>query len=73
MRRHFRFSTAPTEAGPTSTLERSLGWLRTEDALMFATDYPHAHADDLTQLLAAMPETMRAKTMSENARHWYRL
>ncbi|WP_269476345.1 hypothetical protein [Phytohabitans suffuscus] len=40
---------------------------------MFATDYPHAHADDLTQLLAAMPETMRAKTMSENARHWYRL
>ncbi|MGW5145773.1 amidohydrolase family protein [Rhodococcus koreensis] len=73
VRRHFRFSTAPTEAGPTPLLEKTIGWLRSEDLLMFATDYPHAHDDDLAQLLSAMPESMRAKTMAENARSWYRL
>jgi predicted TIM-barrel fold metal-dependent hydrolase len=40
---------------------------------MFATDYPHLHDDDMDDLLAVMPESMRANVMSETARRWYRL
>lgn len=73
IREHMRFSVAPTEAGSDRDLERTIGWLRSEDLLMFATDYPHAHDDDIAQLLAATPETMRPRLMSETARAWYRL
>jgi predicted TIM-barrel fold metal-dependent hydrolase len=73
VREHVRFSVAPLDADSPEQLARVIGWLRSEDLLMFATDYPHLHDDDLSVLLEAMPETMRAKTMAENAREWYRL
>jgi hypothetical protein len=40
---------------------------------MFATDYPHGYDEDFGDLFAAMPASMRSRTMSENARAWYRL
>jgi predicted TIM-barrel fold metal-dependent hydrolase len=73
VRDHFRFSIAPADAGPPDQMATVLEWLGSEDLLMFATDYPHWHDDDIEELLAIMPETMRAKVMSETAREWYRL
>ena len=43
------------------------------DRLMFATDYPHLHTDDLARVLSVMPESMRPKVMHSSARQWYRL
>ena len=73
MREHMRFSATPADAGPPAAMEHVIRWLGTEDILMFATDYPHGHDTDIEQLLAAMPESMRPKVMSETAREWYRL
>jgi len=73
IREHFRFSTAPTDAGPPEQMEKLVGWLHTEDILMFATDYPHMHDDDIPALLDVLPEPMRSNVMSETARSWYRL
>jgi uncharacterized protein len=73
LRDHLRLSTAPTDATSDAVLAASIDWLGREDLLMFATDYPHTHDDHLEQLLAAMPASMRALTMAENAREWYRL
>jgi predicted TIM-barrel fold metal-dependent hydrolase len=50
-----------------------LHWLGSDDILMFATDYPHLHTDDLSALLAMMSPAMKANVMSETARRWYRL
>jgi uncharacterized protein len=72
MREHMRFSTAPIDAGPVRDMARLLQWIGSEDVLMYATDYPHRHDDDMDSLLALMPESMRPKVMAENARQWYR-
>lgn len=71
IRDHMRFSVAPLDAGSSKELARVVKWLESEDLLMFATDYPHTHDDDLSILLEAAPESMRARLMSESARDWY--
>ncbi len=73
IRDHVRFSTAPTDMGPPEHMRQIIEWLGSDDLLMFASDYPHLHADDIDALLAVMPETMRANVMAETARRWYRL
>ncbi|MGY3567714.1 amidohydrolase family protein [Sinomonas sp. RB5] len=73
VRDHVRFSVAPADLGPREHSERIIEWLGSEDMLMFATDYPHRHDDRIEELLEIVPETMRPKLMSENARNWYRL
>jgi predicted TIM-barrel fold metal-dependent hydrolase len=73
IRDHFRFSTAPADLGPTALSRQIIDWLGSEDLLMFATDYPHLHTDDIGELLAVLPESMRSPVMSESARSWYRL
>jgi predicted TIM-barrel fold metal-dependent hydrolase len=73
LREHMRFSVAPMDLGPVQEVARIIEWLGSEELLMFATDYPHFHDDDLATLLAATPETMQPKLMSESAREWYRL
>jgi predicted TIM-barrel fold metal-dependent hydrolase len=72
IRDHFRFSIAPADMGPPEQMKRLLGWLGTEDLLMYASDYPHLHTDDLTTLLGLMSPTMQANVMAETARNWYR-
>ena len=54
-------------------MEATPRWLVTDELLMFATDYPHWHDDDLGSLLGALSEDARGKLMAENARAWYRL
>lgn len=73
LRDHVRFSTAPIAAGSAEDLGLVIGWLRSTELLMYSSDYPHDHGDDLAMLLDALPERARAGVMSENARAWYRL
>jgi len=73
VRDHVRFTTAPLDAADAAELAPVIEWLGSEKLLMFATDYPHAHGDDLSVLLDATPEAMRPKVMAENAREWYGL
>jgi predicted TIM-barrel fold metal-dependent hydrolase len=73
IRRHMRFTVAPLDAGPPDALAEIVEWLGSEDLLMFATDYPHAHELPLERLLAAMPDTMRPRLMAETARELYRM
>lgn len=73
IRDHFRFSTAPSELGPSELAGQVIEWINTDDMLMFATDYPHRHDDDITQLLSLLSTDAQRKLMSETAREWYRL
>jgi predicted TIM-barrel fold metal-dependent hydrolase len=73
IREHMRFSIAPMDLGPPEETAQLVEWLESEELLMFSTDYPHLHDDDLETLLAVMTEPMRRGVMSENARAWYRL
>jgi uncharacterized protein len=72
-REHIRFSVAPIDAGPSEDLAKILEWLGSDEMLMFATDYPHAHDDDLSVLLEVLSEDARPKLMAENARALYGL
>lgn len=73
IRQHMRFTVAPLDAGPPEEMARIVEWLRSEDLLMFATDYPHRHDDDMTVLFNVVPDSMLPKLMAESAREWYRL
>ncbi len=73
IREHMRFSIAPLDIGSSEDLPLLFEWLGSEDLLMFATDYPHMHDDDVAAFIAATPETMRPKLMADAAREWYRI
>lgn len=73
IRDHVRFSIAPTDAGPPELMAKALGWFGSDDMLMFATDYPHRHDDDIVTLLGMLAPDAARKMMSETARSWYRL
>jgi predicted TIM-barrel fold metal-dependent hydrolase len=73
IREHMRFSTAPVDCEDPADLEAITRWLDTDELLMFATDYPHWHDDDLSVLLGPLNKDARRKLMADNARDWYRL
>jgi predicted TIM-barrel fold metal-dependent hydrolase len=73
LRDHFRFCLAPIDAGPPAEMALIVDWLESEDLLMFATDYPHWHDDDVVSFLEPLPPEMVPKVMAESARTWYRL
>jgi len=73
IRDHVRFSIAPTDGGPDHLMEKAIGWLGSDDLLMFATDYPHRRDDEIEQLLRILSPEAARKMMSETAREWYRL
>lgn len=73
---HCRFVSQPIETPEKpSQLLTVLEWARAEQTLMFSTDYPHWDFDspDTALPLARMPEEMRNRVMSENAREVYKL
>jgi predicted TIM-barrel fold metal-dependent hydrolase len=72
-RDHFKFTVAPLDAGPPEHFANTLAWLGSDDMLMFATDYPHAHHDDIEAFLGLLSEPARAKLMAGNARELYQL
>lgn len=71
IREHLRFTTAPLDAGSPEDMRDIVEWLGSEDLLMFATDYPHAHELDLGAFLDVLPESMRPRTMAGTARDLY--
>lgn len=73
IRDHFRFSMTPADLGPADQASKIIEWLGSPDLLMFATDYPHLHTDDLSYVLGLLPDDMRGRTMAGSARSWYRL
>jgi predicted TIM-barrel fold metal-dependent hydrolase len=73
VREHFRFTTAPIDAGPPEHMARIVEWLGSDDLLMFGTDYPHRHDDDIAAFLSGLDDGMRANVMHGTARRWYRL
>jgi hypothetical protein len=73
VREQVRFSVSPLDVDSAAELKPVIEWLGSDEMLLYATDYPHAHDDDLSVLLEAMPEEARPRVMSENAREWYRL
>ena len=75
IRQHIRLTTQPFDAPPTAEL-----WLEViqqldcDEMLMFASDYPHWHQDDgEISLPTTLPEPLKSKIMSENARAFYQL
>ncbi|MBF6620341.1 MAG: amidohydrolase [Patulibacter sp.] len=70
LRDHVRFSSAPLDAGPPAELARIVRWLG-DEMVMFASDYPHHHDDDIADLLEAIPAASRARIMHDNAAAFY--
>jgi predicted TIM-barrel fold metal-dependent hydrolase len=75
MRQHMRLTIQPLDAPPDrQQLLQVIDQLGSEEMLLFASDYPHAHTfDPATALLADLPSGLARKIRSENARAFYRL
>jgi predicted TIM-barrel fold metal-dependent hydrolase len=74
VRRHMRLTIQPLDAPPDPQhLLQVIDQLGSDDLLLFSTDYPHLHASSPDQALPpGLPDPLRRKIMSENARAWYR-
>lgn len=74
-REHIRVSIQPLDAPPNAKQFLDLiDQIGSDDLLMYASDYPHAHlADPREALVSLLPETLQQKVLSENARQFYRL
>jgi predicted TIM-barrel fold metal-dependent hydrolase len=72
VRERIKVSTRPLDAGPPDHWAHAIGWLGANEMLMFASDYPHAHEQDIQLLLDATPESAHAGIMGANARAHYR-
>ncbi|MGQ0604097.1 MAG: amidohydrolase family protein [Anaerolineales bacterium] len=72
---HIRLTTQPMDAPPNPKhLQQLIAQLGSDDLLMFASDYPHWHADPgEPPFPIELPEPLQSKVMGENARAWYRL
>lgn len=75
MREHIRLTTAPLDAPPNPVhLLQIIEQMDSDEMLMFASDYPHWHADAPEALwIDEMPDDLRTKIASENARTFYNL
>jgi hypothetical protein len=75
VREHVRVAIQPLDPPPsTRQLLEVVDQLGSEDMLLYSSDYPHQHAfDPETELLPHLPEALRRKIQSENARSFYRL
>lgn len=75
IREHIRLTIQPVDAPPTpEQFYQVLDELGSDELLMFSTDYPHYHFDSPEEALPyPLPDRLKAKVMSENARKFYRL
>ncbi len=71
---HCRFTSQPMESPePQRRLLTVFDWAKAEKTLMFASDYPHFDFDSPELSLPAMPDELRRRVFSENAREVYKL
>ncbi len=75
MRQHLRLTVQPVDApSAPQHLQQILEQLESDEMLMYASDYPHCHADSPEQtLLPIVGDAALKKILSENARAFYRL
>jgi predicted TIM-barrel fold metal-dependent hydrolase len=73
VRQHVRLTIQPVDAPPSPTqLLDVIEQVGSEDLLLYASDYPHAHDSDPREVLRDLPPDLARKIASENARKWYR-
>jgi uncharacterized protein len=71
---HCLFTSQPMELpDKPRRLLTILEWAHAERTLMFASDYPHWDFDSPEMALPAMPDYMRDRVLTENARELFRL
>ncbi|MCC6180179.1 MAG: amidohydrolase [Chloroflexi bacterium] len=74
LRDHVRLSSQPLERpDDTRQLLQIFEMMDAEHVLMFASDYPHWDFDSPTHAFPPLPETMRKRIFSGNAREFYGL
>jgi predicted TIM-barrel fold metal-dependent hydrolase len=75
MREHIRLTLQPVDAPPSlRQMLQVVDQIGSEDMLLYASDYPHAHTfDPERSLLPDLPPGLARKIRSENARALYRL
>lgn len=72
--RHFRATTAPAQLPPnTDHLAQVAEMLGASDFLMYASDYPHDHGDDIHRLLDRLDVDGRRSVLDANAADFYAL
>ncbi len=74
IREHFRLTIQPLDESPKPEhLLQTMEQMRSQDMLLFSTDYPHWHFDEKEEALPAnLPPSLEKKILSENARSFYR-
>jgi predicted TIM-barrel fold metal-dependent hydrolase len=74
VRRHFRFTTQPTDAPPTAQeFEHLLQQLGSDELLMYASDFPHTYGDEAERLLAVLSPDQARRVLWTNAAKCYGL
>ena len=75
MREHIRWTTQPLDAPPDAVqLLQIIEQMGSDDLLLFASDYPHWHADaPLDLFVDGMPAELARKIQGENAKAFYGL
>jgi predicted TIM-barrel fold metal-dependent hydrolase len=72
VREHFCFTTAPVHLpGDAAVLDQLLEMMDGPGALLYASDYPHAHGDGLPALLDRLSDEQRRAVMWETAAALY--
>ena len=71
---HIRFGSQPLPNTPTpDDLRTLLNWIRADEVMVFASDYPHWDWDEPSTFLKGYDESYRRKIMVDNARELYGL
>ena len=73
IRERVRLSVQPLDAGPPEHLAQIVDEIGSDEVLMFCSDYPHWHEQEVDALLGVLDEPARGKLMHGNARELYRL
>jgi predicted TIM-barrel fold metal-dependent hydrolase len=74
VRSNVRFGSQPMPNTPTKEdLAKFLEWLRADEVMVFASDYPHWDWDEPSTFLAGFDPALRQKIMYDTARDLYRL
>jgi predicted TIM-barrel fold metal-dependent hydrolase len=72
VRDHVRLTIAPFDAPPKpDVIERVIDHLRSDDILLYASDYPHWQFDGEDAIPDGVPDGLRRKIMVENPRATY--
>ena len=67
VRDHFRLTMQPLDApADAETVERAIDHLRSDDVLLYASDFPHWQFDGDEAMPAGIPASLRRKIMVDN-------